>query len=147
MNKILLIGINARYSHPSAALYYLRQHARDLNWDVIIREFTIRSPLNDISQCIKDEAPHAVAFSVYIWNSKLVKKVLRELEHAPARPIIVLGGPDAGYNTESWFSRFSFIDFIISGHGEEAFRRLLAGNLDCGGMRRAGSARWRKWCS
>jgi hypothetical protein len=126
MGKILLIGINARYSHPAMALYYLREYVRDLPWDVLIREFTIHSPASDILRCIEDERPDTVAFSVYIWNSALVQAVLLELGRMRGRPRIVLGGPDAGYNPEDWLSRFGFVDFIIQGHGEEAFRELLA---------------------
>jgi radical SAM superfamily enzyme YgiQ (UPF0313 family) len=130
MNKILLIGINARYSHPAMALYYLREYVRDLPWDVLIREFTIHSPASDILRCIEDEHPRAVAFSVYIWNSALVQEMLPELAQMRNRPIIVLGGPDVGYNPDDWFTRFSFIDYIIPGHGEHAFRELLASGLN-----------------
>jgi radical SAM superfamily enzyme YgiQ (UPF0313 family) len=129
MNKILLIGINARYSHPAMALYYLREYVRDLPWDVLIREFTIHTPVNDILRCIEDEKPRAVAFSVYIWNTGVVQEVLRKLEQIRDRPSIVLGGPDAGYNSDKWFTSFSFINYIIPGHGEEAFRSLLTGSL------------------
>jgi hypothetical protein len=130
MNKILLIGINARFSHPATALYYLREYVRDLPWDAIIMEFTIHTPVRDILLCIEDAKPDAVAFSVYIWNTGVVQEVLRNLGEMHDRPKIVLGGPNTGYNPEDWLARFSFIDCIIPGHGEEAFRSLLNSGLN-----------------
>ncbi len=130
MNKILLIGINARYSHPTMALYYLREHVRDLPWNVIIREFTIHSRTDEIIQCIEEEKAHCIGFSVYIWNTRTVQEVLKLIGGMRNRPKIILGGPDAGYNPNEWFRQFSFIDFIITGHGEEAFRRLLEQNIN-----------------
>ena len=132
MNKMLLIGINARFSHPAMALYYLREYVRDLPWEVVIREFTIHTPVREIIRCIEDERPRAVAFSVYIWNTELVQEVLTELGRRSDRPAVILGGPDAGYDTESWFTRFNFIDCIVPGHGEQAFRELLVGDLKPG---------------
>ncbi len=126
MNKVLLIGINARFSHPATALYYLREYVRDLPWDVLIREFTIHTPAAEIIRCIEEERPDAVAFSVYIWNTGIVRKILSALGRFRERPRIVLGGPDAGYNPEDWLTQFGFIDNIVQGHGEEAFRTLLA---------------------
>ncbi|MBN2403217.1 MAG: DUF4080 domain-containing protein [Spirochaetes bacterium] len=130
MNKILLIGINARYSHPAMALYYLREYVRDIPWEVVIREFTIHTPVRDILLCIENERPDAVAFSVYIWNNTLVHEVFSTLEQMSDRPVTILGGPDAGYNYTDWFTRFSFIDYVVTGHGENAFRDLLAGGLN-----------------
>jgi radical SAM superfamily enzyme YgiQ (UPF0313 family) len=129
MNKILLIGINARFSHPAMALYYLREYVRDLPWNAIIMEFTIHTPVRDILHSIEDAKPDAVAFSVYIWNTSVVQEVLIKLGEMHDRPKIILGGPDTGYNPEDWLARFSFIDCIIQGHGEEAFRSLLAGSF------------------
>ncbi|MFH0975317.1 MAG: DUF4080 domain-containing protein [Spirochaetota bacterium] len=129
MNKLILIGINARYSHPATALYYLKRYVRDLEWDVSIKEFTINTPAPEILQSISDEKPRAVAFSVYIWNTTLVQQVLSALGQMNTRPVIVLGGPDASYNPDEWLARYSFIDYIIAGHGEEAFRNLFADDL------------------
>ncbi len=125
MKKLLLVGINARYSHPCAALYYLRNSVEGLGYTTVIREFTIRADAEEISSFIADEAPVAAALSVYIWNTKIVKKVLGLIGTEKNFPL-VLGGPEVSYNPEEWLSDKHAPDFIVTGHGEEGFRRLAA---------------------
>ena len=45
---------------------------------------------------------------------------------------LVLGGPEAEYNAESWLSRFTMTDAVIAGGGENAIRTLAGFNFDFG---------------
>ncbi len=129
MKKILMVGINARYSHPNLALYYLREYVRSLNVSTEIREFTIKESVTKICEYISEAAPDLLLLSVYIWNSTLVKQVLAELAKKKPLPRIVLGGPEVSYNAETWLEEFPFISHIISGPGEESFRKIVSGQV------------------
>ncbi len=130
MKKILMVGINARFSHPNLALHYLREYVRPLNVHVQIREFTIKESAPGIVDYVLDNAPDLLLISVYIWNSTLVKEVLKELSlRNETLPRIVLGGPEVSYNSRNWIEKFSCIDHIISGPGEESFRKIVSGEV------------------
>jgi radical SAM superfamily enzyme YgiQ (UPF0313 family) len=132
MKKILLIAINARYTHSCLALYCLKSYAAGLDFEIVIREFTINQNIEQILSDIASEQADLIAFSVYIWNAELVKKILPVLKLQGAGSKILLGGPEVSYNPESWLESFPNIDFIVVGQGEAGFRRVL--ECDCIGM-------------
>ncbi|PKL18772.1 MAG: hypothetical protein CVV49_04310 [Spirochaetae bacterium HGW-Spirochaetae-5] len=125
MNKILLLGINARYSHSNPALFYLKSSIKDLDIQTIITEFTISESADKIISDLKSIKPDFLAVSVYIWNSALVKEILENIKLSLPELKIVLGGPEVSYNSIEWLSTFNGIDYIITGGGEAAFRELV----------------------
>ncbi len=127
--KILLIGINARYSHPAVALYYLRTFVADISSDVHIQEYTIRNTAEQIAEEITRQNPDAVGLSAYIWNSRIIKQVLA-LISAHKKFFVFLGGPEVSYNADEWLNAYPAIDCIITGPGEEGFRRLVENDFD-----------------
>lgn len=130
MNKVLLLAINARYTHSNLAVRYLRNFTCDLDYKIKIKELSINQPFWKILDTIYNEDPDVVAISVYIWNSKIVKSILTEIKKILKNVKIVLGGPEVSYNPNSWLESFSAIDYIVSGAGEAAFRYLLKNNLN-----------------
>jgi len=125
MNKILLLGINARYTHSNPALLYLKKSIADLGIESQIAEFTTGESADHIIDKIAGIKPELLAVSVYIWNAAHVKKILKTIKLSLPGLKIVLGGPEVSYNSEEWLDEFSEIDFIISGAGESAFRELV----------------------
>ncbi len=124
MRNILLIGINARYSHPAVALYYLKTYVADIPSNCRIVEYTIRNNPEEIAESIWRQKPDAVGMSVYIWNSHVMKRLI-ELLSVNKEFFIFLGGPEVSYNAEEWLKKYPAVDCIITGHGEEGFRRLM----------------------
>ncbi len=129
MKKILLVAINARYSHTSLALRYLRRYVEDLPWSVEIIEFTNRQSGERIIDDIVSLKPDAVAISVYIWNTTLVETIIPRIRERLPGTGIILGGPEVSYIPEKWLESLPEIDFIICSHGESGFRFLLERNL------------------
>lgn len=125
MKKVLLIAINARYSHPNPALYYLRNSISGTGAETILREFTIQADPSDIMKTVTEETPDVLGISVYIWNTLIVKKLLVLLETLPFPCRVVLGGPDVGYCPETWLAQFPSLHCIVTGHGEEGFLRVV----------------------
>ncbi len=125
MKKVLLVAINARYTHSCLALYCLKSFSAGLDYDIIIREFSINRAHNEIIADILALRPDMLAISVFIWNAELVKKILPAFIRQAGGVKIVLGGPEVSYNPDRWLSLFPEIDHIIIGEGEAAFRHLL----------------------
>jgi len=127
--KILLIGINARWTHSNPALFYLRTYVKDLNYDIQISEYTINQTAIEIISDIYKINPDIIAFSVYIWNSRIVQNLLKDINKVLSRCKIVLGGPEVSYHPQDWLDNFN-IDHIICGNGESGFRELLLNEFD-----------------
>ena len=97
--KTMLVGINARYIHVNAALYSLRAsaaaYAKRLDGpagELVLREFTVNQGAEAIYYSILREQPRAVAFSVYLWNVRLVRDLCRDLRRACPDCLLILGG-------------------------------------------------------
>jgi radical SAM superfamily enzyme YgiQ (UPF0313 family) len=66
-----------------------------------------------------------VGFSTYTWNYKHIQQASRLLKKNNPNILIIWGGPQVSYTSEIEMQNNEFIDFIVSGAGEEAFRDLL----------------------
>jgi len=130
MNRILLLGINARYSHSNPALLYLKSSIADIDVHVSVIEFSTGETPEKIAGEIQRVSPDLLAVSVYIWNSFHVKKILKIIKSSLPEIKIVLGGPEVSYNSSEWTAGFSEIDYIITGGGEAAFRELVLSGLN-----------------
>ena len=119
MKKLLLVGINARYTHSNLALRYLRNFVEDLGYEVKLLEFSINQDYLEILELIVQDEPETIALSVYIWNTEVIKSLLSEINKILPKTKIVLGGPDVSFDAENWLQRFPQIDYIICGSGEE----------------------------
>ena len=69
--KILLLGINARYTHSNLALRYLRNEILAAGHEAVLKEYSINSDRMDILDLISKEKPDVILVSVYIWNKSL----------------------------------------------------------------------------
>ncbi len=129
MEKILLTSINSRFSHSNLALFYLREAIIDLDYDVSLLELTINNQYSEIlSEIISQQAKY-ICLSVYIWNVEIIKPLIIDIKNISNDVKIILGGPEVSYNSENWLTSFPQIDFIISGQGEENFRKLAINNF------------------
>ena len=124
MKTITLCAINARYSHSSLALLYLRRAAADL--PVSISEFNINDCPAKIIESLVVHKPEAVGFSCYIWNIELVIKVASAVKKLLPSCKILLGGPEVSFDAPELMRIYDFIDIIIRGPGEAPFRQFVA---------------------
>ncbi len=125
MEKVLLLGINCRYTHTNLALRYQRSAILHHNFQVELLELTINNSLREILEEIWQAKPDWLAISVYIWNGEIIGKLLRDLKKILPNIKIVLGGPEVSYNWEKWINNFPEIDHIICGNGESVLLDLL----------------------
>jgi radical SAM superfamily enzyme YgiQ (UPF0313 family) len=123
--KILLTGINARYSHINPALYYLKAFTADTGHEISIKEFNINQDKTEIAEDILSDNWDAVGFSIYIWNISIALDIISIIKKNKPGIKIIIGGPEVSN------SNFDFInaDFIVTGAGESGFRFILEKNL------------------
>ena len=115
---ILIVSVNARYSHCSFAarslhanLGQLAETARILETDLDITPLQLASQIAEAGPCV-------AGFTVYLWNVRLVEATARILRIAAPGTRLVAGGPEitADYPNTALF------DAVIIGEGESAFR-------------------------
>ena len=123
MKKILLLGLNARYSHSNPAIYSLRTAVADPYMPETL-EMSVNSPFNIIMSEIMKRKPDVVALSVYIWNAALIRQVIKNLGELAPGVVVIAGGPEVSYTAEEWLAEFPNLNFAISGPGEASLRHL-----------------------
>jgi len=123
--RVVIAGINSQYIHSSLAPWYLKAVCKDCPCDVIVREYTINDRIDSILYGIYCEKPDVLAVSCYIWNIEYVYKIVRTVKKVLPKLVIILGGPEVSYDSESLMEEYEEVDFIISGEGEISFKRLI----------------------
>ena len=118
--NVLICAVNSKYVHSSLAPWYLRASIDLSKHSCEIKEFTINESVDAIFEKINQKNYDTICFSTYIWNVDVVlklSKLLKEKSNAK----IMLGGPEVSYNAEEILSKYPFVDYVISGEGEEPF--------------------------
>ncbi len=130
MNRILLLSINARFSHANLALHYLRNELRAEGFEPIMLECEINQRRQDILQRVVAHSPDVILISVYVWNALLVSLLLPDLRALLPRVRLVVGGPEVSWTAEPWLENHPEIDVVISGPGEAAVRVLARAGFE-----------------
>ena len=125
--KSVLVSINSKYVHSSLAVWYLKSAVKSCEHKIIVLESTIKEDTQIIYSKILAQEPELVAFSTYIWNVEKVKTLAKLIKSNNPNITIVLGGPEVSYNCEEVLSQNDYIDYILSGEGEE----IIEPFLDC----------------
>lgn len=121
--KILLVGINAKYSHQNLAIEYIKRYLK--SEDVKTMDFNINQNIDDIYREILKEDPDVLGFSSYIWNIDFVERLTSDLKKAKEDLFIVWGGPEVSFDSQEIMEKNPAVDLIIRGEGEETALRLL----------------------
>lgn len=100
-SDILLITLNATYQHASFGLRYLKANLRELKPNAQILEFTLEQSPRQIVETVLRFEPKIVGFGVYIWNTRQTQEVVSVLKKLRPELVIILGGPEVSYETES----------------------------------------------
>ena len=138
MSKILLVAVNASYSHTAVAVralyYYVKKFLPD--FDIDYTEFTINQPVSEIYRGIAQRQPECVLFSTYIWNASIISALIPDLKQLLPGVLIGAGGPEFGYAAEYYLKKLPDLDFVMYGEGEETVLELAKGMMRGGGSHR-----------
>lgn len=128
--KVLLFGINARYTHSNPALYSLRNYAEKSGHDCILIEKSINMNFRELLKLIFKQSPDVLVLSVYIWNVEVVKNILIDIKNILEDLKIVIGGPEVSYNQDFQTFALKHSDYIVKSGGEKAFSVLAENNFE-----------------
>lgn len=121
--EILLCTLNSTYQHSAFGLRYIYANMGELQTNCRILESTIKENPRNLVEKILRFKPRIVGFGVYIWNTAETLETIRILKKVSPEVIIVLGGPEISYETESQ-EHLKWTDYIIKGEADFSFREL-----------------------
>ena len=125
--KVVISCLNSKFVHASLSPWCLLAGVRKFSkcsYDVSVMESTINGNWEIFAQKITNEKPQVVAFSCYIWNVTKTLEIARLIKKN-CNCKIVLGGPEVAYRPKDVLSKYSFVDFVLSGEGEWTFPDFL----------------------
>ena len=125
--KILLTTLNAKFTHSSLAIRYLKKFVEKYSKrgiTVDIKEFTINQHKDYILKKIYLEEYDLVVFSTYIWNIDMSLEIAKNLKKV-SKSKILFGGPEVSYDFEKFLYKYKFIDYIIYGEGEVTLNEFI----------------------
>ncbi len=124
--KILLVGLNAKYSHTALAVFSISAYLTEKGVKNTVAEYSVNDPYESVFYDILSQKPDIIGFSVYLWNVERVCRLGNDLKLALPELKIFLGGPEAGYRN-SLEKDFPFADKVIVGEGEAQVYTYLTG--------------------
>ncbi|MBO5064722.1 MAG: B12-binding domain-containing radical SAM protein [Clostridia bacterium] len=125
--KIVIACLNSKYIHASLSPWCLAAgvDAYSVNeFETCVMESTINKDVNEFAEKIIEQKPFAVGISCYIWNITKTLELCKIIKSRLNVPVI-LGGPEVSYRAENVLENYTFVDFVLSGEGEESFPLLL----------------------
>ena len=128
--KILLAACNAKYIHSNLAVYDLKAYSSDYDEHVILREYTINQPKDEILKDIYSSGADVVCFSCYIWNISFVRELIRDLVKILPKTAFWAGGPEVSYDAEKFLTEMPEMTGVMVGEGENTFHDLLEFYID-----------------
>lgn len=122
--KIIVTTLNAKYIHTALSLRLLKAYTEP-DYNVEIKEYTIKDPSLNIVSDLYNKDPDVIGFSCYIWNIEKTIEIVKMLKKVKPSLKIILGGPEVSFDIEYWMERVPEVDFIVFNEGEETFKHLL----------------------
>lgn len=122
--RVLLLGLNARYSHSNLAIKYLQMAAEDIA-SIDRVDYSINDDTDRILRLAHQGSYDLVGFSVYIWNVQIIKGLLPSLKKIIPSAKILLGGPEVSYESLNFMKENPAVDYLLAGEGECSFPKLL----------------------
>ena len=122
-SDIVLVALNARWSHASFGLRCLKANLGGLRERCTLLERTIDDRAADVVEQIFALSPRIVGLSVYIWNATEMLAVARLLRALRPDITVVMGGPEVSHETDEQ-ELTTLAHHVVVGEGEDAFREL-----------------------
>lgn len=138
--KILLVAINARFTHSSLAIRYLSNALRNalrnamqnalyfaaeaeasknnLSLEIILREYNISQSRLEVTRDIASIDADIIMASIYIWNAEFFSAIIPDIKVLQKECAIVLGGPEADSRPFYWLNNFPEVDLLVQGTAE-----------------------------
>lgn len=119
--KIVLSTINARYSHTSFGLRYLKANLLEYEKQTEICEFSLDETVSEIAEKIIAKKPDLLGFGCYIWNIEAILRIAEIVRAILPQTLIIFGGPEVSYENAEFLP---YCDYLIEGEGELVWYEL-----------------------
>jgi tRNA A37 methylthiotransferase MiaB len=97
--------------------------ARDYHFTKLIA--SARQPLDDIASSVIGTQADVYALSCYVWNSRVMRTLVRHIRAASPNAHIMLGGPQVMHHGDSYLDRTDERLALCNGEGEQTFAEYL----------------------
>jgi len=136
---IALVALHAGYSHSSLALQSIRAFAAGEVFHARMRLFEglVNASQQSLIEALVEARPTVIGFSTYLWNINASIRLAGLLKQLLPECPMVFGGPEAGPRGRELLQSLPFLDYVIDGEGEAAFRDLLRWLLQAEGSPQA----------
>ncbi len=125
MPDIVLTTLNAKFIHAAFGLRYLFANLGELQPRARILEFDINQRPVDIAEILLAQNPKIIGFGIYIWNVTPAAEVIAAIKRIRPEVIVILGGPEVSYETESQ-PIVQLADYVITGEADLKFAEVCA---------------------
>ena len=129
MAEALLVALNAKFVHTALAVRSLASYLRSRHREPAILELTINDHFESLRQAVYENRAPVVAFSCYLWNIELMRKLAEALRCMAPETFILFGGPEVSFDAPALLHACPYLDGVITGEGEKPLLQLL----ECGG--------------
>lgn len=130
--KLILVGVNARFSHSNPALYSMYHYCKEqlepalfAGANIEIKEFNINQQAAEVAAKLFRLKADVYAFSVYIWNALFVDQVLERLAKLRPDALFFAGGPEVQFSAQEEYLRQPLWNYLVSGDGESELAAFL----------------------
>jgi len=123
MPDIVLTTLNAKYIHAAFGLRYLMANLGTLKTRTCIAEFDINQRPVDIAEALLAHNPRIIGLGIYIWNVAPTTEVVAAIKRIRPDVIVILGGPEVSYETESQ-RIVDMADHVITGEADLKFAEV-----------------------
>ena len=93
----------------------------DSSIELLLKTKGLDSVSDYISEKILKKSPEIVAFSLYVWNHKILDLVANKIKSKNGKVICIAGGPEVTANP----TNFGSFDYMIAGLGENSVPELI----------------------
>jgi len=129
MPDIVLSTLNAKFIHAAFGLRYLFANLGDLQSRARIVEFDINQRPLDIAEVLLAQNPKIIGLGIYIWNVAEATEVVAAIKRVRPDVIVILGGPEVSYETESQ-EIVRLADHVITGEADLKFAEVCRALLE-----------------
>ncbi len=116
---------NVSYIHKNLALRWL--FVTNPSYNATIKEYTLKTNLDDVICDIESHAIDVIGLSVYIFNHEKTKEFIARLKQEFPSIRIIVGGPEVTYQVNKWLEYGA--DYVIRGEGELVFWKAVNNEL------------------
>ena len=126
--KTVICALHSQYIHSALAPWYLKAAAEAwcrLPQEITVWEGTVNQSDEAVLSALIGQKADVLAFSCYIWNGAMARRLLPLLAQQAPDTVLILGGPEAGFRAEELMEALPMVFAVQTGEGERSFSLLL----------------------